>query len=101
MRVRLEKYRKPQSPNEDYQVGCIILKDPFFFEEPDWLPAPRDWRPNIVQGKTYDLQGGIGRQLWDEVQLRVQTTWARQHMEKPAPMYGNPACPGCTEGGQG
>jgi len=91
MRTRLEKYRpRTQGPNEDYQVGCIILKEPFFFEKQDWIPAPPDWRPNIVQGKTYDLESAVGRPLWDEVQLRIQTEWAQRHIEHSVPMYGDP-----------
>ncbi len=91
MRERLERYRRtPGTGNEDYLVGCIILKEPFFFEEAEWIPAPADWRPNIVQGKTYDLAVEPGRQLWDAVQLRIQTAWARQQVEPRPPMYGDP-----------
>lgn len=61
MRSRILRYRHaPPAPNEDPAVGCIILEDPFFFAEPDWIPTPLDWRPNIVQGKTYDLDSEIG-----------------------------------------
>jgi putative restriction endonuclease len=91
MRTRILRYRRsPPAPNEDPPVGCIILEDPFFFAESDWIPTPADWRPNIVQGKTYDLESEIGRRLWDEVLLRRQTAWARQHVEPLAPMYGDP-----------
>jgi putative restriction endonuclease len=91
MRDRLEKYRRTRtSRHEDYSVGCIILKDPFFFEEAEWIPAPEDWKPNIVQGKTYDLSAGIGKHLWDEVELRIQSRWARRHVEPQGPMYGDP-----------
>jgi putative restriction endonuclease len=91
MRTRILRYRHPPpAPNEDPTVGCIILEDPFFFAEPDWIPAPPDWRPNIVQGKTYDLESEIGRRVWEEVLLRRQTAWARQHVEPLAPMYGDP-----------
>jgi len=44
----------------------------FFFEEKGWIPTPDDWAPNIVRGKRYDLTAGIGKQLWDQVQLRIQ-----------------------------
>jgi hypothetical protein len=67
MRARIEQYRRVRGgPHDDYPVGCIILEDPFFLAEPDWIPAPPDWRPNIVQGKTYDLESELGRRLWDE-----------------------------------
>jgi putative restriction endonuclease len=38
MRDRVLRYKKPRpAPNEDPPVGCIILEDPFFLAEPDWL----------------------------------------------------------------
>ena len=36
---------------------------PFFFDEQDWIPAPRDWAANIVRGKGYDLREGIGAEV--------------------------------------
>ena len=91
MRERVLRYRKPRpAPNEDPTVGCIILEDPFFLPEPDWVQAPSDWRPNIVQGKTYDLESGVGRRLWDEVLMAREMAWARRHIEPLAPMYGDP-----------
>ena len=73
MRERVERYRTLVGrPNEDYSVGCIILKDPFFFDEEKWVPTPADWHPNIQQGKAYDLSEGAGRTLWEDVQLRLQ-----------------------------
>jgi putative restriction endonuclease len=39
----------------DYQIGCIMLQQPFFLPERDWIPVPFDWKPGIQQGKTYDL----------------------------------------------
>ncbi|MGE5551824.1 MAG: HNH endonuclease, partial [Bacteroidota bacterium] len=55
----------------DPMIGCIILTQPFFFPESDWIPAPADWSPNIVQGKTYDTEDFIGRRLWEQVQERL------------------------------
>jgi len=43
MRTRIERYRrKPSSPHEKYEIGCILLTQPFFFERSDWIPAPPD-----------------------------------------------------------
>jgi putative restriction endonuclease len=73
MRTRTEKYRrKAPSHGEDYQIGCILLQQPFFFEEKEWIPAPADWKQPIVQGKGYDTTAGLGKKLWDDVQLRLQ-----------------------------
>jgi putative restriction endonuclease len=32
---------------------------PFFLPKSKWIPAPPDWKPNIVQGKTYDRKCAI------------------------------------------
>jgi putative restriction endonuclease len=61
MRRRTEKYRRTKpSPVEDYKIGCILLTQPFFFKQQDWIPAPHDFSLNIVRGKTYDLSVGHG-----------------------------------------
>jgi len=73
VRRRIEKYRRKEtSLTEDYQVGCILLAQPFFFPQDQWITVPADWKPNIVRGKGYDLTAGLGKKLWDEVQLRLQ-----------------------------
>jgi putative restriction endonuclease len=73
MRARIEKYRRaPVNRAEDYHIGCILLEQPFFFAEPEWIPVPADWSSNIVQGKTYDLTIQPGAALWQAVQERLQ-----------------------------
>ncbi|MEE9280177.1 MAG: HNH endonuclease [Myxococcota bacterium] len=72
MRSRIEKYRKaPARREEDYTIGCILLEQPFFLPESAWIPEQRDWHPNIVQGKGYDLQEEPGRSLWRRVHEAV------------------------------
>lgn len=74
MRRRIERYRRvPADPHADYTIGCILLQAPFFFDREDWIPAPRDFHPNIVQGKTYDLTTDIGKHLWEAVLARLST----------------------------
>ncbi len=73
MRRRIEKYRRIQpAPHEDYRIGCILLSQPFFFDESEWIEVPRDWSPNIVQGKGYDARSGEGARLWEAVRLRLE-----------------------------
>ncbi len=55
----------------DPDIGCIILSNPFFFDEPDWIPAPPGWAPNIVQGRGYDNLDEIGHLVWSEVSARL------------------------------
>ena len=71
MRLLIERRRRVSSII-DYQIGCILLEQPFFFRREDWIPAPEDFHPNIVQGKTYDLISGIGKRLWEQVEIRLQ-----------------------------
>lgn len=66
MRARVAKYRKVTANSaEDYAIGCILLEQPFFLDEADWIPAPADWARNIVRGKGYDMSVGEGRRVWE------------------------------------
>ena len=71
MRQLIEKRRKVASRFEDYQIGCIIPTQPFFFSRGQWIPIPPDFSLNIVQGKAYDLTQGHGLHLWEQVQERL------------------------------
>ena len=68
MRRRLLHYRRiPDIPHEDFQVGCIILAQPFFFDESLWFSAP-GWSQSIVRGKGYSLDTEDGRIIWRDLQ---------------------------------
>ncbi len=59
MRERIVKYRRvPIAPMENPKIGCILLAEPFFFGEGEWIPVPSDFSLNIVQGKGYDSEDG-------------------------------------------
>lgn len=91
MRERTAKYRRvPPDPHEDYTIGCIILSNPFFFDRPTQFPQPMDFSKNIVQGKTYDLTQGIGKELWEDVQLRLRGVRDRAVSIPGSPVYGDP-----------
>lgn len=78
LRAGIEKRRPdPANPVKDYQIGCILLQFPFFFEEQDWIPAPSDWDRHIQQGKSYDLESGIGREIWEKVLALLRAGRAR------------------------
>src|SRR6202051_848569 len=65
MRTRIARYRKPDANDRsDFEIGCRILTQPFFFEEPDWIPVPPSWSPNIVSFKTYNTGEAEGLALW-------------------------------------
>lgn len=78
MRQRLLHYRRIlDNPHEDFQVGCIILTQPFFFDESMWFRAP-DWSASIVRGKAkgYELDKEAGRSIWQN----LQRAWQHQHV---------------------
>lgn len=78
MRRRIERYRKAKpSPFDDYHIGCILLAQPFFLAEPEWIPIPSDWSPNIVQGKRYDLDGEPGKSLFQRLQHALSSDYSR------------------------
>lgn len=52
-------------------IGNILLAEPFFFNRSYWIPVPRDWSRNIVQGKTYSLDSVTGRELLNQVRERI------------------------------
>lgn len=72
MRQRIVRYRKNDpTDRSDFQIGCRILTQPFFFEEDDWIPVPPSWQPNIVSFKTYTTDDAEGAALWEAVSERV------------------------------
>jgi len=85
VRVRIGKYRRqPIAAHEDPVIGCILLEEPFFFDEPDWIPIPADFSLNIVSGKGYDLAMQAGRDLWQQVGERLDAQRLRQRELGPA-----------------
>ncbi len=85
VRGRVAKYRRtPFVPGEDPQIGCILLEEPFFWKESDWIGVSEDFRLNTVQGKSYDTSTPAGRQLWNQVGERLMVTRARQANPGPA-----------------
>jgi putative restriction endonuclease len=74
MRERTLRYRKGETrPREDFTIGCILLTQPFFLSEDLWIPVPPDWKPNIVQGRGYDLLLEPGATLYRKLQAAVQS----------------------------
>lgn len=65
MRSRIAHYRNiDPGDRSDFEIGCRILTQPFFFEEADWIPVPNSWSPNIVSFKTYNTGDAVGLALW-------------------------------------
>ena len=74
MRSKILHYRGSTTDSrEDFDIGCILLQNPFFLPERDWIPIPPDFHRNIVQGKTYDIDSAMGKDLWDAVRLQLRS----------------------------
>ncbi|HEX8328997.1 MAG TPA: HNH endonuclease signature motif containing protein [Hymenobacter sp.] len=48
-------------------ISCLVITEPVFFKEEDWIPAPADWSNPIVTGKVYNTGSPIGSKLWVDV----------------------------------
>jgi putative restriction endonuclease len=90
MRARIARYRRAE-PNDrsDFEVGCRILTQPFFFAERDWIPVPASWSPNIVSFKTYNTGDAEGLALWEAVNERLNRLQIAGVAEEPS-CFGEP-----------
>jgi len=89
--ARVRRYRRSED-SLDPVIGCNVLAEPFFLTDSAWIPAPANWAPNIVQGKTFDTAAEDGQALWRAVQAAL----SRQRVADVAP-DGEPA-PGARYG---
>jgi putative restriction endonuclease len=86
----------PADPAGTYEIGCVMLSVPVFFEREDWILPPADWpRSGIMQGKSYDLSAGEGARVWDSCQAvargRGLLAGRSERASEPAgPRYGEP-----------
>jgi putative restriction endonuclease len=72
MRTRIARYRRAEpGDRSDFEVGCRILTQPFFFPESNWIAVPANWSPNIVSFKTYNTGDPEGLALWEAVNERL------------------------------
>jgi putative restriction endonuclease len=90
MRARIARYRRVDpGDRSDFEIGCRILTQPFFFNEDDWLPVPTSWASNIVSFKTYSTDDAEGLALWDGVNERMNRPRFSGAAEKGA-RFGEP-----------
>lgn len=94
LQKKITEYRRTDNPFDlNPNIGCIVLTDPIFFEERDWISVPSDWSKNIVQGKTYDTSQGLGAKLWSNIEhtLSKYELFERQESEKSQLILEEPA----------
>jgi len=86
MRQRALHYRRTETDSrEDFTIGCILLTEPFFLPEERWVPVPGNWKPNIVQGRGYDLSVEPGATLIRQIQNAVKS---QEVLELDRPRFG-------------
>ncbi len=89
MRKRIAGLRRVDSHGRhDFEIGCRILTQPFFFPESDWFSAP-NWKSNIMTYKTYSTENADGLQLWEAVQERLNRANAPD-LTEVADRFGSP-----------
>lgn len=64
-------YRKDKE-NVNPNIGCIVLTNPIFFNKEDWIETPSNWAKSIVQGKSYDSEDLIGKEIWKRVEVLLE-----------------------------
>jgi putative restriction endonuclease len=69
MRARVQCYATAHG--RDHRLGCIMVAQPVFLPDGQWIEQPRDWKKNVVSGAGYDLTQGEGRRIWDECRARA------------------------------
>lgn len=71
MERRVGRYQHRSVDIHADQVGCVVLVEPFFLDESEWVDPPSDWSPHIQQGKWHDSDVGEGARIWNQVQLAL------------------------------
>ena len=91
MRRHIERFRHLRSDSHrDYEVGCIVLQRPFFFDEADWISVPADFSKNVGQGKTYDSSTPVGHAIWEAVRLRLEAAQPGGSQQGQGKIFGEP-----------
>jgi putative restriction endonuclease len=89
MRRAIASYRKvPLASSEDPEIGCVLLRDVEFSPPSTTLPAPPDFAPNIVAGKTYDLMATSGSYVEDALAHLLRASHVARSV--PGSVFGDP-----------
>jgi len=86
--------RRDRLPN--YEIGCIMISRPVFFDDAHFVRRATDWQiQGAVIGGTFDADVGEGRRVWEECRLQAQAEgWylasPAADAEIDAPRFGEP-----------
>lgn len=89
MRSMIAKYRRePLDKQNDFQIGCRVLTQPFFLPENQWVQVPQSWSPNIVKFKRYSTEDSEGLELWEKLSRELAIVHPDE--KAPAERFGKP-----------
>jgi putative restriction endonuclease len=64
--------REPEfDPAGRYEIGCLLISQPVFFDKDRWVRPPADWPLAVQRGKSYDVTEGEGKRIYLECQQRA------------------------------
>lgn len=92
MRSRIYSIRSRggmKDPSSIRDIGCILIVQPTFFAESDWIAQPADWPSPTQTYKGYDLTKGEGLRIWQECLERVRRSEVPKASEERQ-KYGEP-----------
>lgn len=73
MRNRIANYRGTRlGPRDNPNVGCILLSEPFFWPREMWIDSPKEFSRHTQQGKGFEADFGVGKEIWDSVAERLK-----------------------------
>ena len=84
-------------PTSHHEIGCILLICPVFFPPELWVPAPRDWKDQIVAGKGYDLTAGEGMRIWRECMAAASSLSLREAQHDNLTLFTSSSTPQTRE----
>lgn len=95
MRERVGKYRRqPIGPNDDPEIGCVLLNEVKFMPQESIVTAPDDFSKHIVQGKGYEIGTARANPVIDlfvqQLHIAIDTSGDRQVPRIVGPIFGDP-----------
>jgi putative restriction endonuclease len=60
-----QRIRFEEGPDSDL-IGCVLLTQPVFFSQDNWIEQPIDWPVRTQSEKRYDLSLGEGLRIWEK-----------------------------------
>jgi putative restriction endonuclease len=71
MRQRVAEHRRESTVSTDDHIGCIVLGELFVWPTELWMQLPVVWPPNIVQGRSFEVESEEGERIWKAVVSRA------------------------------